>query len=152
MRWNIRCMQIYQHRGLFPFGHEYLKQRLFGSAHDDLSRSLTHEHVGGVMIPVDLYFRLEFDQRYIRLDHDILRLDHEFGLNMSRSETSFSVADPATISFSIILILAMKEIVAQIDKIATPVPNNHPPYPLSYPVHCLSSPSMKQRAKLSDQV
>jgi len=76
-------------------------------SHDDLSTRLTHRHVGGVMIPVDIYFRLELDQRYIRLDHDILRLDHEFGLNMSRSETSFSVADPATISSSITLILAM---------------------------------------------
>jgi len=104
------------------------------------------------MIPVDLYFRLEFDQRYIRLDHDILRLDHEFGLNMSRSETSFSVADPATISSSNTLILAMKEIVAQIDSIAIPVPNNSLRCPLSYPVHCLSSPYLNQRAKLSDQV
>lgn len=75
----------------------------------------------------DLYFRLEFDHGYFRLDHDILRLDLEVGLNMSRPETLASMADPAPISTSALLSLAMKEIVAQIDKIARPVPNNQPP-------------------------
>lgn len=65
---------------------------------------------------------------------------------MSPSETSTSVAD--TVSTC----LAMNETVAQIDKIATPVPNNNSPYQLSYPVHCLSSPSRYQSARESDQV
>jgi hypothetical protein len=99
-------------------------------SHDDLSTCLTHEHVGGVILPIyeitDLCFRLELDQRFLRLDHDIFRLDH-----MSRGETStpFSVAESA--STSTVLILAMYEIVAQTDKIVMPVPNNQPPYPLS---------------------
>jgi hypothetical protein len=100
-------------------------------SHDDLSTCLTHKHVGGVIVPIyevnDLYFRLELDQGYLRLDHEISRLD------MSRPETlqSVPVTDPAPVSTSTPLILAMFEIIAQIDKIAMPVPNNQLPYPLS---------------------
>jgi hypothetical protein len=66
-------------------------------SHDDLSTCLTHKHVGGVIVPIyevdDLYFRPELDQRFLRLDQDIFRLD------MSRPET-LSSADPAPVSTS----------------------------------------------------
>lgn len=89
-------------------------------------------HVGGVVIPViEVYFRFELDHK-VRLGHDTFRLDIEFRLDhMSRPETLFSVADPASASVSDLLFSTMNEIVAQIDKMPMAVPNNHPPYPLS---------------------
>jgi hypothetical protein len=60
---------------------------------------------------VDTCFRLDCGFRF----------DH-----MSRSETLMSVAALAPEFISSLLILAMNEIVAQIDKIVMPVPNNIP--------------------------